>query len=176
MSVGTVTSKRGIGAHQSAQAETVVWLTPPYVLDALGPFDLDPCACTDRPWDTAARHYTAEDDGLAQTWDGFVWMNPPHGKAAGAWLERLAGHGNGIALVFARTETAAFANHVWPKATALLFLDGRLSFHYPDGTKARANGGAPSVLIAYGEEAAKRLRTSGLAGAYVDQHQVLAAA
>lgn len=96
-----------------------------------------------------------------------MWMNPPYGLAAKTWLKRLAEHKNGIALVFARTETAAFTQHVWPSASALLFLDGRLSFHYPDGTRAKANGGAPSVLIAYGTEAANRLRNSGLKGAFV---------
>lgn len=156
-----------MGSHGSARAETVVWLTPPHILEALGPFDLDPCACTDRPWDTAKNHYVEADDGLTQEWDGFVWMNPPYGLAAKTWLKRLAEHKNGIALVFARTETAAFTQHVWPSASALLFLDGRLSFHYPDGTRAKANGGAPSVLIAYGTEAANRLRNSGLKGAFV---------
>ena len=43
----------GIGGHQRARGGTVEWLTPPKILDALGPFDLDPCApvvrpCTDR--------------------------------------------------------------------------------------------------------------------------------
>lgn len=79
-------------------------------------------------------------------------------------------------MVFDRTETAMFAKHVWPKATALLFLAGNLHFHHPDGRRAADSGGAPSVLIAYGEEAAQRLRVSGLAGAYVDQHQMLDAA
>lgn len=27
------------------------WLTPPYILEALGGFDLDPCAPEFRPWD-----------------------------------------------------------------------------------------------------------------------------
>lgn len=26
-----------------------IWLTPPHILDALGPFDLDPCAPDPRP-------------------------------------------------------------------------------------------------------------------------------
>lgn len=51
----------GMGSHHSAAAGTHVWLTPPHVVDALGPFDLDPCASTDRPWDTAAKHYTEHD-------------------------------------------------------------------------------------------------------------------
>lgn len=164
-----------MGSHQSANAITDVWLTPPWILEALGPFDLDPCSPLDRPWDTAAKHYTIEDDGLAQQWKGSVWMNPPYGAAAATWLERLAQHGNGIALVFARTETRMFFKHVWPHATALLFIEGRLHFHYPDGTRAKANSGAPSVLIAYGDQMAERLANSGIAGAFVDQRKAEAA-
>ena len=37
----------GMGSHHSAAAGTHVWLTPPHVVDALGPFDLDPCASTE---------------------------------------------------------------------------------------------------------------------------------
>lgn len=161
-------AKRAMGSHQSATDGTDTWLTPPEIIEALGPFDLDPCASIDRPWDTAAKHYTAADDGFSREWDGLVWMNPPYGPKAGNWLGRLADHGNGIALVFARTETKAFADHVWPRATALLFLSGRLHFHYPDGRRAKANAGAPSVLVAYGIEAAKRLLHSNIPGAFVD--------
>lgn len=156
--------KTGMGSHQSTNIETDVWLTPPEVLADLGPFDLDPCASLNRPWDTAAKHYTIEDDGLTQPWDGFVWMNPPYGQRTGVWLERLARHGHGIALIFARTETRMFFDHIWPKASALRFLAGRLTFHYPDGTKAPNNGGAPSVLVGYGALAAERLIRSKLPG------------
>ena len=34
----------GVGTHQSAAMKNDEWLTPPHVLRALGPFDLDPCA------------------------------------------------------------------------------------------------------------------------------------
>jgi hypothetical protein len=143
------------------------WLTPPHVLQALGHFDLDPCAPVDRPWATASRHYTVKDDGLAQPWSGRIWLNPPYGQQAAAWLHRLAEHGRGIALIFARTETQMFFEHVWERATALLFLRGRLHFHYVDGTRAAANGGAPSVLIAYGKQDAENLHACGLPGAFV---------
>lgn len=85
------------------------------------------------------------------------------------WLRRMSEHGNGIALVFARTETEWFWETVWgaPTATSILFLEGRLHFHHPDGRRAKANSGAPSVLVAYGMEAAARLSRSGLAGALV---------
>jgi hypothetical protein len=62
--------------------------------------------------------------------------------------------------VFARTETEAFFASVWPYARSVLFLRGRLTFHYPDGSLPRngANSGGPSVLIAYGDEAHARLQ------------------
>lgn len=157
----------GIGSHQSARMKNDEWLTPPHVLRALGQFDLDPCAPVVRPWPMADRHYTAEDDGLAHPWAGRVWLNPPYGLEAASWLARLAAHGTGTALIFARTETAMFSEHVWSKAHALLFLRGRLHFHYVDGARAAVNGGAPSVLIAYGERDAEILKTCGLPGAFV---------
>jgi hypothetical protein len=156
-----------MGSHQSAAMLSDIWLTPPAIVEALGPFDLDPCSPIGRPWDTAAKHYTIDDDGLAQQWDGYTWVNPPYGKEAATWLDRLADHGDGIALVFARTETRMFFDHVWPRADALLFIEGRLHFHRPDGTRAKANSGAPSVLIAYGSRAARRLVNSSIAGARV---------
>jgi len=144
------------------------WLTPPHILDALGPFDLDPCAAPEpRPWPTAARHITKPDDGLAHDWQGRVWLNPPYSRQAVRWIERLADHGHGTALIFARTDTSWFVEQVWRRADALLFLSGRVFFHRADGSRATDNGGAPSVLIAYGEGDAERLASCGLAGSFV---------
>lgn len=154
-----------MGSHQSHRAKTTTWLTPPHIIEALGPFDLDPCAAPG--WSTAQEHYILPTDGLAEPWHGMVWCNPPYGQAVWTWLDRLADHGDGIALIFARTETAGFVEQVWGKASALLFLHGHLHFHYPDGTRAPANSGAPSVLVAYGAEAAERLRGASLAGTFV---------
>ena len=155
-----------MGGHQSAAMLKVEWLTPPSIIKALGEFDLDPCAPAEgrRPWDMARKHYSVEDNGLAQPWTGRVWCNPPYGLEAARWLERLADHGDGIALIFARTETAMFFDHVWGKADALLFLRGRLHFHHVDGTRAVANAGAPSVLVAYGKTNERLLRDCGLPG------------
>lgn len=157
---------RAIGSHESNSGGTDEWLTPPSLIAALGEFDLDPCAPIRRPWPTARRHYTIEDDGLRQAWHGRVWMNPPYAHAA-KWLHRLAEHGTGTALIFARTETAIWFDHVWPHASALLFLRGRLRFHFADGRQAKAGAGAPSVLVAYGQGDAAALRASNLAGHFV---------
>lgn len=156
-----------MGGHQSATALKDEWLTPRHVLAALGPFDLDPCAPQIRPWDTAARHYTVMDNGLVQPWEGRVWCNPPYGLEAAQWLARCADHGNAMALIFARTETRMFFDHVWPKAQAVLFLEGRLYFHHVCGRKASANAGAPSVLVAYGSANAECLKSCTLAGRYL---------
>jgi hypothetical protein len=142
----------GMGGHQSARMITDEWLTPPEIIEALGPFDLDPCAPINRPWDTAKHHYTVEDDGLTMPWKGRVWCNPPYGRETGKWLAILASHGNGTALIFARTETRMFFDYVWERATALLFIRGRLHFYHVDGTRSTLNAGAPSVLAAYGVE------------------------
>lgn len=169
MGNGVLTMGRqlGIGGHQSARMKNDEWLTPPSILQALGRFDLDPCSPIERPWDTAGQHFTIKDDGLSKQWHGRVWLNPPYGLEASKWLAKLAEHGQGTALVFARTETDMFFSHVWRNAQALLFLKGRLHFHRVDGVRASANSGAPSVLVAYGENDAQHLLDSGLSGFFV---------
>lgn len=157
--------QKGMGSHQSARMKKDEWLTPPWLLHALGPFDLDPCAPVNRPWDTAADHYTHFDDGLIKPWAGFVWLNPPYGRQTGAWLEKLANHPDGgIALIFARTETDMFWRWCWGEADTMLFLRGRLHFHSVDGYRAPANAGAPSVLVGYGDTAYQRLRDAHFSG------------
>lgn len=144
------------------------WLTPPEILSALGPFDLAPCAPVSPPWRTAAKQFSKPDDGLAQPWEGRVWCNPPFGREAAAWLQRMVEHDNGIALAPARTETRMFFSHVWPHASAILFLKGRPHFHYVTGERAPANSGAPICLIAYGKANADKLAACGLAGQYIE--------
>ncbi len=126
------------------------WLTPKWIVDAIGKFDLDPCSPVNRPWETAVRHLTQIDDGLAHDWDGRVWCNPPYGSATGIWMDRLANHGNGVALTFARTETKWFHESVWNRADSVFFFKGRLCFYHVDGTKG-GTAGAPSCLISYGK-------------------------
>lgn len=145
------------------------WLTPREIIAELGPFDLDPCAPIVRPWDTAAKHFTIEDDGLSRDWTAYerVWLNPPYGSFTGHWLEKLVWHGNGIALIFARTETEDWFTHIWPKADAVFFLEGRLYFHHVSGARAKSNSGAPSALIAYGFKNFEKLRTTRIRGKFI---------
>lgn len=171
----------GIGGHHSNRAATVEWLTPPETIAPLGPFDLDPCAPIVQPYPTAARTFTILDDGLSQQWDGRVWLNPPYANGVvEKWLARLAEHGRGTALIFARTETDAFFRWVWERAAAVLFMRGRINFHVGEafsviktrrtflaGDKADGNAGAPTVLCAYGADDADILAECGIEGQFV---------
>lgn len=148
-------------------ATTHDWLTPPEILQALGPFDMDPCASQFQPWRTAGTQFTIEDDGLARDWSGRVWCNPPYGPHAEKFLKRMADHGNGIALIFARTETKAFQLHCWQRADAMLFMSGRIKFRLPGGGVA-GTAGAPSVLIAYGRSNVHALHSSKIPGYVVE--------
>lgn len=162
-------SKKGIGSHtKPRQGSSDDWITPPHIVRALGEFDLDPCASDTQPWPCAKQSVTRKQDGLTADWVGRVWLNPPYSQVD-AWLARLAEHGRGTALVFARTETDTFAKRVWSQASAILFLRSRVKFHFPDGAIAVGNSGGPSVLIAYGKRDAELLKISGLSGAFVSR-------
>lgn len=126
------------------------WLTPPDLLRSFGPFDLDPCAPVSRPWPMAKNHYTRNENGLVLPWNGRVWLNPPYGRHTFEWLGRLAEHGSGLALIFARTETVGFHEQVWNKARAVFFFRGRLCFHYVTGERGGPVN-APSCLVSYSE-------------------------
>lgn len=156
----TVTMSKNFNSNTTNNDE---WLTPPEILRALGPFDLDPAAPVLRPWDMAARHYTKEDDGMAQPWAGRVWLNPPYGKETFRWLSRLAEHRSGLALIFARTETVGFHSQIWNKARAIFFFQGRIRFHYISGERG-GTANAPSCLVAYSEPDAAKLRSALASG------------
>ncbi len=155
-----------LGSHQCSVGKSQVHITPKWIIDRLGPFDLDPCAADPRPWDCARINYTS--GGLTgSSWLGRVWLNPPfHRYQVGEWIQRLAEHGIGTTLLHARTEAAWFET-VWNSARLILFLADRIKFCRPDGTEQPANSGAPAVLAAFGSEDALRLRDSEIPGVLV---------
>lgn len=137
--------------------------TPPDVFDALGmTFDLDPCSPGPDHWVPARKVYTIADDGLAQPWEGTVFMNPPFGGRNGhvLWLRKFLDHGDGIGLVNAQTSAAWFHDHLH-RADALLFPRGRTRFFDQDG-KQLNHPWTGVVLIGMGERCVEALRKSGL--------------
>ena len=97
----------------------VEWLTPPELVKKLGEFDLDPCSPVNAPFYHAKNNYTIEDNGLLKKWEGRVYCNPPYGRDLNLWLKKLKEHGNGISLIFARTETKFFFENIWDDAAAI---------------------------------------------------------
>lgn len=162
-----------LGSHQTSIGRSQNHISPKFFIDTLGPFNLDPCAADPRPWDCALINWTSR--GLERDWFGCVWLNPPFNRYQVArWIEKLAAHGNGVALLHARCEAGWF-EPVWRHAACILFLADRIHFYRPDGSRQPANSGAPPVLAAFGDEAAQRLYRCGIAGSLVTRWHVQAA-
>lgn len=157
----------GENQNQGGKQRETRWLTPRHLTDPLGHFDLDPAGAPGHSIATRTLLLENGDDGLVDEWSGRIWLNPPYGKQLEPFMSRLADHGNGIALVFARTETSWFQEFVWGRATSVMFLKGRVTFLDANRVKAPANAGAPSCLVAYGENNYQAIEDSGLPGCHV---------
>jgi hypothetical protein len=59
-----------------------------------------------------------------------------------------------------------FFEQVWNKATAVFFIKGRLKFYHVNGQQGDS-AGAPSILIAYGNECAKMLQSLQIQGKFI---------
>lgn len=143
------------------------WYTPKEIIDALGVFDTDPCAPISPLWQTATQMYNKNDNGLLKNWKGRVWLNPPYSRPLiEQFVRKLSEHDNGIALLFNRCDSKMFQDVIFEKATAIMFLRGRIKFYRPDGSRGDSPG-CGSVLIAFGEDNAEILRRCDIAGKYV---------
>lgn len=152
------------GRLNDGKARSVEWYTPPHIFDRLGlKFDLDPCTPTGGiPWIPAKRHFSCEDDGLHQEWSGRVWLNPPYGREASRWVDKLVRHKNGVALVFARVD-AKWSQRAMRAASAVCLIEGRLSFIDGRGGERHGhNAACGSMLLAFGEDCATALHSSNL--------------
>ena len=152
---------------EKTENSTDEWYTPIEIINSLGKFDLDPCAPVKPLWETARTMYDKNTDGLKQVWHGRVWLNPPYSRPLiEQFVQRMAEHNNGIALLFNRCDSKMFIDIVLEKATAIKFLKGRIKFFRKDGTR----GGQPgygSILIAFGEYNAEILKKNELPGKFI---------
>ena len=151
--------------HQSPIGQKDEWITPRHITDALGPFDLDPCAPEHPPWKIADTHWFQ--DGLDGAWFGNVWCNPPFNRyERPLWMEKCANHGRSMLLILAATETNAFVDFGWNRADAILFLKGRPYFHHVNGERAKGNCGTALCIAGFGFSNAHRLLHSDLGQAF----------
>lgn len=142
------------------------WYTPQWLFDALGiKFALDVCAPPDLTYTSvpADRHFTVEDDGLAQPWDGTVWCNPPYSKPE-PWARRMIHHRDGLFLCH-MPMNAGWCVDMWEVCDAIRLFQA-MEFVRPDGTSQRP--GYWLQLAAFGPvatEALARLQPLGQAAA-----------
>lgn len=133
-------------------SKTVEWETPQDFfsrLNALFNFTLD-AASTDENA-KCEKHFTAEDDGLSQNWEGqTVWLNPPYSRDIAKWVEKAYKEGLKentivVCLLPARTDTAWF--HDYCMHGRVIFVRGRLKFG-----GAKNNAPFQSMVVIFGEE------------------------
>lgn len=148
------TPRVNAGLYSSATPE---WYTPEKIVDRVvavfGQIDLDPCSNSD-DWREAAipaeAYYTKDNDGLAQPWNGRVYMNPPYGDEIAVWVDRMVrAYTSGeitdaIALLPARTDTAWFQPLLdYP----VCLIRGRLKFSGSDNSAP-----FPSAIVYLGKD------------------------
>lgn len=143
------------------------WLTPDWIVDALGVFDLDPCGAPDH---ALARHtYLLEngDDGLIDPWFGRVWCNPPYGREMRQWIDRLVEHGTGTALIPVATGTKLWQDVIFPHNTSILYWRHRINFRHRDNKKDGMVSPQASALVTFGNFDADALEAAtSLPGVY----------
>lgn len=137
--------------QQNPVASSDEWYTPRWVIDELGPFDLDPCAPMQPPYEIAPLSFNKEQDGLSQTWPdtAVVFMNPPYSRPLlRPFVEKLAKHGNGIALLKNQVDNLLFQEVIFTKAASMLFMRHRIKFITSEGVPVRRSLVLYSLLLA----------------------------
>jgi phage N-6-adenine-methyltransferase len=96
----------------------VNWSTPQQFFDRYNKkyqFNLDVCALPENA--KCPVYFTPDEDGLKQTWEGVVWMNPPYGREIPKWIEKAFQEANCtqttvVSLLPARVDTRCLNNGI----------------------------------------------------------------
>ena len=116
-------------------SKTDLWSTPQDFFDELNKefnFNLDPCSTHENA--KCEKHFTLEEDGLSQDWQGYnVFCNPPYGKAIKEWVKKCNTESKKentkvVMLIPARTDTSYFHDYIYGIAKEIRFIRGRLKF------------------------------------------------
>lgn len=102
--------------------------------------------------------FTVEDDALSKTWSGNVFCNPPYGRKIRHFIEKAVEEAmtNNLLVVLlipARVDTSYWHDFVFPFATDIRFLRGRLKFELNNVPQGAAPFPSAIVIYDYREEA-----------------------
>jgi hypothetical protein len=140
------------------------YYTPRWIFDAAGlVFDLDVAAPVDplRRTCPARRYLTPVEDGLAQPWEGLVWMNPPYSNIS-PWVDRFAAHRSGLALLPV-LKMCLWTGVLLRSADAIALISAY--FGRPDGEQAKPS--FPLMLAGCGQMAAEAVGRVAAADRYI---------
>lgn len=132
-----------------------VW-TPTAVFEELAlTFDLDVCSSEMPTHVPAIRKFTPKEDGLAQRWQGLVWMNPPYSNPT-PWVHKWLDHANGVA--FVPMTRAKWFKMIWDDSRVAITFPAPTKFHFVKPSGEKHGIFMPVVLCAIGEQAHRALR------------------
>lgn len=140
--------------HYSSKSN--VWNTPKSFFDKLNQefnFELDPCVSSDGSNATCDSYFTESDNGLVQKWGAYskVFMNPPYGREIKHWIEKAYQESlNGctvVCLIPSRTDTQYWHEFIFPYASEIRFVKGRLKF-----SDSKDSAPFPSAVVIFKPE------------------------
>jgi len=121
-------------------SKTNEWVTPQLLFEDLDKefkFTLDPCSTHENH--KCDKYFTMEDDGLKQDWsDDIVFMNPPYGGHTGDWIKKALDESKKgatvVCLIVSSTDRSYWHDYIFPFASQIRFVRGRLKFGDADST------------------------------------------
>jgi phage N-6-adenine-methyltransferase len=129
------------------------WTTPDEFFARLNEefsFTLDPCCYAENA--KCEHYFTKADDGLRQVWRGRVFMNPPYGRAIGAWVRKAFESAQTTADVVVILVPARTCSRWWHdycmRAAEIRLVCGRIQFGGQDPEKGH-NAPFPSAVVVF---------------------------
>ncbi|MGB4896923.1 MAG: DNA N-6-adenine-methyltransferase [Ignavibacteria bacterium] len=137
--------------HYSSEKQN--WETPQDFFDKINKifnFTLD--SCTEIETAKCEKFFTKEEDALVQDWKGVVWCNPPYGREQVKFVKKALDEHNKyestvVILIPARPDTKLWQDVIFPNASQVCFVRGRLRFG-----NSKDNAPFPCALVVFSKE------------------------
>ena len=115
-------------------SKTNEWTTPQSLFDKLNDefgFTLDPCCQVETA--KCQKYYTQKENGIIQDWSNdVVFMNPPYGGHTGDWIKKALDESRAgatvVCLIVSATDRSYWHEYIFPYASEIRFLRGRIKF------------------------------------------------